>query len=282
MRLSVRSVLVVEGLANSLVLALKVIAGVWSGSSAILADAVHSLLDLVNNGLAFLASRISDAPPDKNHPYGHKKFEWLAVFVLATLLSVTAIEIAIRAIERISTDIRIDLLSISLMSAVLGLNLCLAIGQRYFADKLGSDLLLADAQHTLGDVFTTVVVILGTLLASRGFPWIDTLLALAVSGLVLYLAFGLFKRAIPILVDESGLDNQRVIRDLRAIEGVEDVLRVRSRRVGSDIFADLVITVSPDLDTVYSHRVADRVEAFMRNELSVADVIVHVEPSEVS
>lgn len=277
--LSVRRVLVIEGLANLVVLILKLSAGLMSGSAAMLADAVHSLVDIVNNGLAFFASKISEAPPDREHPYGHQKFEWLAIFVLATLLSVMAIEVAIRAIERVSQPISDSTTPFLLLLTVLTINVVLAVWQRYCATQLNSELLKADAHHTLGDAFTTLVILGGVFFASRGHYWIDTLLALMVSGLVFYLAFSLFKRAIPVLVDESGIDTEQLERELLNVNGVCEVRRTRSRRVGSDVFADVVVTVSPTLDAARAHDIADEVERYMKDRLAVADVVVHVEPA---
>ena len=277
--LNVRSVLVLEGFVNLLVLLLKLAAGLISGSAALLADAVHSLVDVVNNGLALMASRISSTPPDRDHPYGHQKFEWLAIFVLATLLSVMAVEIAIRAIERAAQPVFENGVPLELLLAVLGINVILALWQRYWAKKLQSDLLKADAHHTLGDACTTLVILAGVIFASRGHYWIDTVMALMVSVLVFYLAFGLFKRAIPVLVDESSLDPDQLARELKTIDGIDEVRRTRSRRVGSDIFADVVVAVSPTLDAQQAHHIADNVENFMRQRFCVADVMVHIEPT---
>lgn len=275
---TVRNVLLIEGSANLLVFVAKLVAGIAAGSSAIIADALHSLVDIANNGLALFASKLSESPPDHDHPYGHKKFEWLAIFVLATLLSVMAIEIAIRAIERSAHEITLSPLSLTLMLLVLAVNVTLATWQRRWSKRLNSELLKADAHHTLGDAFTTAVILLGSYFASRGFPWVDTVLALVVALLVLYLALGLFKRAIPILVDESGVDVNAVNEAILALPGVEEVKRVRSRRVGPDIFADVVVSVSANLETSRSHEIADAVEHCMTQEMAIADVVVHIEP----
>ena len=92
--------IVFEGLINVLILAAKTAVGLATGSMAILADAAHSLTDAANNVIAWIVIRASGRPADREHPYGHQKFEMLAVFVLATLLAVVAVEIVIRAVTR--------------------------------------------------------------------------------------------------------------------------------------------------------------------------------------
>ena len=97
---AVRRVLVVEGLGNLLVALAKLVAGLWTGSLALVSDALHSTTDLANNVLAWFAMRVADEPPDDDHPYGHAKFETLAIFVLGTLMSVLAVEILLSVVRR--------------------------------------------------------------------------------------------------------------------------------------------------------------------------------------
>src|SRR5690606_34706337 len=95
----VATVLIWEGTANVLLAAAKFIVGLNTGSSVILGDALHSLTDLANNGIALFVNKVASEPPDRGHPYGHQKFEQLAVFVLASLLTVVAVELVINAFK---------------------------------------------------------------------------------------------------------------------------------------------------------------------------------------
>ena len=279
--MNVRRVLLIEGGVNVAAFLGKLAAGLLTGSVALIADALHSLVDVVNNGLALVASRLAATPPDGDHPYGHKKFEWLAIFVLATLLGVMALEVVIRALDRGERSVQLTSLGVALMGGVLLVNVGLAWWQRRWARRLRSELLAADARHTLGDVATTAVVVVGTYVAGRGYPWLDTVLALAVAGFVCYLAFGLFRRALPVLVDESALDAGAVADSLRRLAGVRSVGRVRSRRVGPDVFADVVVGVDASLSAQEAHRIADAVEHHFVRTWQVADVVVHVETEAV-
>lgn len=274
----VRTVLLVEGLANLVVLVAKVAVGAATGSAAILSDAVHSLTDLANNIIAFVVAGASVAPPDHDHPYGHRKFESLAVFGLATLLTVVAVELALRALARLEEPVDTSRWGVAVMVGVLALNLAMAGWENYWARRLDSDLLRADAHHTLSDVLTTVAVIAGWQLAAHGYPWIDRVVALLVAALVFYLALGLFRRAVPALVDRAAVDPAALIETVAAIAGVREVRRVRSRAIGNRLLADVVVAVDGSLSTAESHRVADAVERVLAEKWGVDDVSVHVEP----
>jgi cation diffusion facilitator family transporter len=270
--------LVLEGSANLFVLALKSLVGFSTGSMAVIADAVHSLTDVFNNVIAWIVIRASNEPADREHPYGHKKFEMLAVFVLATLLSTIAIEIAIRSLTRETLQPQTSVWGLYLMIVVLIINIAVATWQRYWARKLESAILLADASHTFADVLTTIVVIIGWQLSVHGYPWLDTACALGVAAVILYLALGLFRSVIPVLVDEMAIEPEELTIAISTVQGVINVPRVRSRWVGSDRAVDVIVTVSPDLSTVESHAIADAVEQLLESQFDVADISVHVEP----
>lgn len=272
-------VILLEGAANITVLTLKSVVGFSTGSMAILADAVHSLTDVANNVIAWLVIRASHRPADREHPYGHQKFEVLAVFVLATLLATIAIEIAIRALTR---DTRVPQLmewGLYLMIVVLIVNIIVASWERMWARRLQSKILLADASHTFADVMTTVVVIVGWQLSVRGYPWLDTACALGVAAMILYLAFGLFRNVVPILVDEIAIEPEALTAAIGEIPGVVDVPRVRSRWIGPERAVDVIVTVARSLPTVKSHAIADEIESLLESRFDVTDITVHVEPA---
>ena len=274
----VRRVIVIEGLANVAVLALKLVVGLSTGSLAILGDALHSLTDVANNAVAWFVVRISSQPPDRHHPYGHRKFETLAVFVLATLLTVLGIELAVGALRREAQPTVGNPWTLPLMMVVLVINVGLASWEGAWARRLDSDILGADARHTLADVLTTVVVIVGWQLSLRGYPWLDSVCAIAVAGFVLALAFGLFRRAIPILVDRIAVEPEAVGDIARSVQGVRRVKSVRSRSTGGSTAIDMVVTVDSGITAAEAHAIADTVEEELRAHLSIEDVTIHMEP----
>jgi cation diffusion facilitator family transporter len=274
----VQRIILLEGAANFVILIAKLIVGTSTGSLAVLGDALHSLTDATNNLVAWGVIKLSSRPADREHPYGHRKFETLAVFGLATLLVVLALEIALHAIRRDRTEVGEDAWALGVMLGVLAVNVVIASWQRYWARRLQSDILLADANHTFADVLTTVVVIIGWQLSARGYPWLDTACALAVAVLVMYLAYGLFKRALPALVDQFAVEPETLLGAVRGVAGVREVSRIRSRWVGSQPAIDMVIAVDPKLSTTDAHEIADTIENLLEERFQASDISIHIEP----
>lgn len=274
----VKRVILIEGASNVLVLIIKLFAGISTGSLAILSDAVHSLTDVSNNIIAWSIVRISAAPADKNHPYGHKKFETLAVFVLASLLVVLAFELGLSAIRKEETEIISGPFELGLMIAVLVINASVSIWQRMWAKRLDSDILYADASHTFSDVFITLSVIIGWQLAAAGYLWLDKFCALAVSCIVLYLAYSLFKKSLPVLLDQSAIDADTVTKTISQVAGVQNIKRIRSRWIGSNRAIDMIIEVDPHLTTEDSHSITDAIESLLESQFQISDISIHVEP----
>ena len=274
----VRRVLGVEGTANLCVLLAKLAVGLATGSVAVLGDAVHSLADLANNGLALVATHLASAPPDREHPYGHRKFETLAVFVLAVLLAVLGLELVLGALRRSDRVVVGHGWSLAVMLGVLCVNGLLSIWQSRWAEALDSDLLRADARHTVSDVLTTIAVIVGWQFAARGHAWLDTVTTLGVAALVWFLAYDLLRRVTPLLVDRAAADPEQLAAVVRSVPGVREARRVRSKGVGRQVSMDVVVTVDAELTTAASHEIADAVESALRRSFSTEDVTVHVEP----
>jgi cation diffusion facilitator family transporter len=274
----VARVFVWTGIANLVVLAAKVAVGFATGSSAVLGDAVHSFADVSNNAVALLALHFASAPPDRHHPYGHRKYETLAVFALAVLLAVLAVEIALRGVGSAPREVLRPGWGLAVMLGVFATNAAVGAWQARWARRLDSDLLRADARHTISDLLVTASVIAGWQAAARGHAWLDDAAALAVAVLILTLAFGLFRRAIPVLVDESAADPEALRAAVAEVAGVRSTRRVRSRGRGREGRMDLVVTVDAALSTEDSHRIADEVERALAARFGLHDVTVHVEP----
>mgnify|MGYP001814358641 FL=1 len=275
----VRRVILIEGIANLLVLIAKTIVGLSTGSMAILADAIHSLTDLTNNFIAWVVMKFSSQPADREHPYGHRKFETLAVFILASLLVVLAIELALNAIRKEETEVVSSSIELVVMLTVLIINIVVTGWQHRWAQRLDSDILRADATHTFADVLITSVVIAGWQLSAMGYAWIDRLCAIGVAMLVIYLAYKLFRRAIPVLVDEYAIDPQELNTLLNNVNGVKDVYRVRSRWIGKACAIDLVISVDPEMSIEESHEIADEIESLIEERFETSDISIHIEPA---
>ncbi len=278
----VQQIILVEGIYNVVVLLLKIVVGLATHSLAILADAIHSLTDVLNNVVIWLVMRVAKKPADADHPYGHRKFETMAVFGLASLLVVLAVELVLHAFRSETQEIISEPWGLALMLVVLVLNLSVSLWERHWAKKLDSDILHADAQHTLVDVLTTVLVIVSWQLSVMGYVWLDKLCAVGVAGLVLYFAFGLFQKVVPILVDGFAIDPDLLTKAAAQVKGVKEVRQVRSRWIGNSKAVDLIIAVDAKLSIKESHDIAHDVEDMLVAQFNVVDASIHVEPYEKS
>ncbi|MCY7296437.1 cation diffusion facilitator family transporter [Alteromonas sp. a30] len=277
--MKVRQVLFIEGAVNVLIALIKLVVGLMVQSTAIIADAAHSLTDVANNGLAYIAIQYSEKPADEDHRYGHHKYETLAIFALAMSLVIVAFEVITSAIERFNSTPEHSNVGLWLMVICILINTALTTWEHHWAKKLNSSLLHADAKHTFSDVLTSIAIIVGWQIASRGYPWVDALFAIFVALIIVYFAYSLFKQAIPVLVDSTFLDEVKVKEAIHAIPKVKDVDRIRSRYDGKHLSVDVIISVEPQLSTQESHRVADKVEHLLATSFDAHDILVHVEPS---
>jgi len=277
----VQQIIIIEGLYNVVVLVIKLIVGLATNSLAIIGDAIHSLTDVLNNVVIWLVMRVAGKPADKDHPYGHRKFETMAVFGLASLLVVLAVQLILHAFQSEPEPIVSEPWGLALMILVLLLNLMISLWERHWGKKLGSDILLADAQHTLVDGITTILVIVSWQLSALGYVWLDQLCAIGVAGLVLYFAYGLFHKVVPILVDGFAIDPDVLKTAVAEVPGVKRVRQVRSRWIGDNKAVDLIIAVDNQLTITESHDIAHRVEDMLVERFAVADASIHVEPLDI-
>jgi len=274
----VQQIIVIEGFYNLLVLIIKLVVGIATNSLAVISDAIHSLTDVLNNVVIWLVMRVAGKPADKDHPYGHRKFETMAVFALASLLVVLAVEIVLHAFRSEPNPVVSEPWGLTLMLLVLVLNLLISFWERHWAKKLNSNILHADAQHTLVDAITTVLVIVSWQLSAMGYQWLDQVCALGVALLVLYFAYGLFQKAVPILVDGFAIDPDVLNQAVATVAGVKQVRQVRSRWIGDVKAVDLIIAVDDELSITASHDIAHAVEDMLVDRFKVADASIHVEP----
>ncbi len=262
-----------------LFMATKLTIGITTNSSAIISDALHSLTDLANNVIALIAIRISEQPRDNHHHYGHRKFEHLAVFSLSVLLAVVALELVLNAIRHYGQAVHHSKVGLIVLLITLGLNIALTSWEHYWARRLDSDLIEADAKHTLSDVLTTLAVIVGWQFAALGYYWVDTLAAIIVAIIVLALAVKLMLRAIPILVDASKYAPETIASEIKKVGLVDEVRKVRARNTRDGNYADIIISIDPKTSTLNAHHITEEIELIMKNQFNINDVVVHVEPT---
>jgi cation diffusion facilitator family transporter len=266
---------------NLTIVGIKVMLWVWTGALSVAAEAAHSGLDALNNGIALLFARVALQGPDEDHPYGHQKFETLGALVV---LSITVFELVKGAAQRLLATEPFPIETPPEAFILLALTAIVGIGifryETRVGHELGSELLLADAAHTRADVLGTAAVFAGLLAVRAGYPAADPLVTLCVAGFIAWSGWGIVRRSVPLLVDERAVEAREIHRIADEVGGVFRSHAIRSRGRPGHIYVELTITVSPGLDVAEAHEIADEVERRVARILGARDVVVHVEPEE--
>jgi cation diffusion facilitator family transporter len=249
--------------------------------------------------MTFLAVRVADRPADATHNYGHGKVENLSAFLEVALLLLTAIWIIYEAIQRLlHHDIHVDISIWAFMVMLISIAVDYTRSRALLrvARKLGSQALEADALHFSTDIWSSIVVVLGLLVVylSQRFPlpsWTgqaDAVAALGVSGIVIWVSIRLARETIDNLTDRAPERLAEEIQEhIRQVEHVVEVRRVRTRRAGNKVFADVIITAPRTLLFEQTHALTENVEqatidgAHTISPQAEVDVVVHVEPTKI-
>lgn len=280
---AVRRVLWGIFIANLAVVGAKVAIGFATGSLAVLGDAIHSTADAMNNILALVVVHAAAKPPDEDHPYGHGKFETLGTLAIVGFMSITCFELVRDAVGRLltrQTPPRLSDLHLTILLTTLAVNVFVAWYEHRRGTELQSDLLRADAAHTRADVFITIGVVAGMLVARRGWWWVDPALALVIAALIVRIAYQIFQNALPVLVDERATPTATIQTLAETVDGVRGAYGIRSRGGSrSQVrYAEVTIAVDGSANVADAHLIADRVEALLKRDLTLTEVTVHVEP----
>ena len=268
---------------NLIVLETKFCLGLATGSLSLLADAIHSFTDSASNVVGLIAMRLANPKPDWDHPYGHSKFESLGALAIAGFLVVTCVEILRSAIERIfsatgTESLKVDNLDLILMVAVLIINIGVAIYERSRGKALKSTLLLADARHTLSDVWVTLSILFGLVGVKYGWLWLDTVLTFVVAGFILHSAWEVLKENIPSLTDRVAIPAKDILEVTMGVFGVLNCHSITSRgKIGHEIFIEMHMVVAPQ-DIKAAHAITDEVERKLKEKYGLVHATIHLEP----
>lgn len=281
---AVRRVLWVILLLNLMVAAVKYIYGSINASASMQADGIHSAFDSAGNIVGLLGITLAARPADENHPYGHTKFETYASICIGVLLLFAAFEVGVSAVHKLMTQsytAQVNVFSFFIMIITLFVNISVTVYERRQGKLLRSEILSADAAHTLSDAFVSLGVIVGLVLVSLGFPAADPFMALIVTLAILITAYDVFKRALSTLSDHARISEVEVRKAALCVSGVRDAHRIRTRGTEGEVYADLHVLVAPDMTVSVAHEVANEVENSLRRRFSnVVDVLVHIEPDD--
>jgi cation diffusion facilitator family transporter len=277
----------VGALVNLVLSLLKIGAGVFGQSYALIVDGIHSLSDLLSDLLVWLAGRQATQAPDQEHPYGHARFETVATLVLGALLGAVAIGIAWDAVERLfRTETLLRPGPIALVAALASI---LTKEWLYwytlgYAKRVRSEMLRANAWHHRSDAISSIVVLVGIAGTLVGLAYLDAIAAILVCLMIAKIAWDLIWEALRELVD-TGLQAERLaaVRDvIQSVGGVRDLHLLRTRKHGGSVTVDVhVLLIDPKVSVSEGHMISLAVEERLKAEIDeINDVTVHIDPED--
>ncbi|BAZ06470.1 cation diffusion facilitator family transporter [Calothrix sp. NIES-3974] len=277
----VRRVLVITLLLNIFVLGLKLFVGMLTGSLSLIADALHSVTDSANNILGLITNQFASPFPDREHPYGHRKFEAVGALGIAAFLGVACFEILQGAVERIisgENQVKVSPSELWILLIVLGVNIFVAVYERWVGKRIGSPILVADAIHTMSDVWVTIGVIGGLIGVWLGYRWLDIAIAFPVALMVFWSGWHVIRQNLPWLVDQMAVPPEEIYEIVIAVPGVVNVHDIASRGLrGRQVFMEMHLIVDTD-DVNTAHQITELVEQKLAEKYSPVRILIHVEP----
>jgi cation diffusion facilitator family transporter len=274
-------------ISNTTLVIFKLVAGIMTGSVSVISEAIHSGLDLLAAIIAFTAVRISARPPDKDHHYGHGKFENISGTVEALLIFVAAIWILVEAYKKIihggevhSLGVGVVVMGIAALANMVVSNIIMKTARR-----TESVALEADALHLRTDVITSVGVLVGLgVIAVTKIQILDPIIAIVVALLITKAAWDITAKSFAPLLD-SALPNDEEAQIMACMEpmlsqGLVGFHELRTRRAGSERYVDMHVVVPRDLSIAEVHSLCDLIEQSINDCLPMVSVLVHAEPCE--
>lgn len=269
---------------NTLLVGLKLVAGFFMGSASVIAEGIHSGLDLAAAVIAYFSVKQAGVPADKNHPYGHGKYENVSGAVEALLIFVAAVLIIVESVNKLRSGGEVE--AIGLGAGVMALSAIVNFFvSRYLmrvAKENDSVALEADALHLTTDVYTSLGV-LGGLLAIKvtGIRMLDPIFAIAVALLIIKAAWELTRECLKNVVDIRLPDEEEaIIRQVLQNSAGEflEYHKLRTRKSGAERHIDLHLVVPNGLSVADGHHLAGKIKAEIREQLPNAYVLIHIEP----
>ncbi len=272
-------------ISNTTLVVLKLIVGISVGAVSLISEAMHSGVDLIAAAIAFWAVRKSVAPPDKEHDYGHGKFENLSSAIEALLIVVTAVFIVYEAVNKFNTSVDPEFLQYGIYIMLISIAVNLAVSQRLIsvAKKTGSQALEADGLHLRSDVWTSVGVVVGLIgMKIFGFLWLDSVIAIVVALIIFRAGYKMVVESARELTDSSlSPEEEQAIGNLLLNNPyVKGFHCLRTRKSGSEKLLDVHVTFDENLTLAQVHEACDDVENQIKAQLGDVDITIHAEPVE--
>ena len=272
---------------NTLLIALKVAAGILTGSVAILTEALHSGIDLLASLIAFFSVRRAEEPADASHRYGHEKFENAAAAAEGMLILAGSAVIVYAAIRSLLAGPELENLGIGIVVIGFASVANLAVSSWLFrkARETSSPALEGDAAHLRTDAYTSIGVLVGLALVSvTGEHWLDPVVALLIAGAIVITGVRITMGSLRVLVDEALPDDElRSIRECIEAFGDRGVVgyhQLRTRQAGSRRYVDLHVQFRSGTSLEDAHRLGHELQDAIQHEIDRADVLIHLEPED--
>ncbi|MBR5093540.1 MAG: cation transporter [Oscillospiraceae bacterium] len=272
---------------NALLSLFKLLAGILAHSGAMISDAVHSASDVLSSFIVIIGVKLSVREADREHPYGHERFECVAAIVLAVLLAGTGVLIGYRAVMQIVGEAgevqEPGLLALIAAAVSIVVKEAMYWYTRFYAKKLRSSALMASAWDHRSDALSSIGALIGIAGARLGVAVMEPLASLLICLFILKAAYDIFRDATEKMVDRACDEEteQQLRQTALAQEGVLGIGRMRTRQFGSRIYVDLEILADGSLSLRDAHAIAQRVHDRIEAEHpDVKHIMVHVDPSE--
>ena len=279
----IRWILVCVLFLNWGVAAAKLLYGWITRSASMTADGFHSFSDGSSNIIGLIGIWIASQPIDKTHPYGHKKFETLTSIGISIFLFIVCLNVVREGVLRFLHPVipQVNVISFLVMGITLAINIAVMIYEKRMGVVLESDILISDALHTRADILTSFSVILTLIGIKFGFPILDAIASIVISGFIAHAAVDILKESSRVLSDGVAIPIEEIKRIVLSIRGVEECHQIRSRGRGDDIHIDLHVLVDPEMHMHRAHHLSYAIENKIKRDFpGVTDVVVHMEPFE--
>lgn len=272
---------------NLLLSAIKLFAGIFAHSSAMISDAVHSASDVFSTFIVMIGIRLASKEPDKEHPYGHERMECVAAIVLAVVLLITGLGIGLDAFKKITSGNYSELQipgMLALVTAIVSIISKEAMYwyTRHYAKKIDSSALMADAWHHRSDAFSSIGALIGISGAMLGFPVMDSVASLVIFIFIVKASYDIFKDAMDKMVDHScDEETEKQIYDcVMKNENVIAIDLLQTRIFGNKIYVDVEFQADPSYTLLEAHHIAETVhDDIEKNFPKVKHIMVHVNPA---
>ncbi|MCE5313013.1 MAG: cation diffusion facilitator family transporter [Nitrospiraceae bacterium] len=279
----IRKVLILTLVLNLAVSAAKIIYGYLTNSVAMISDGYHSSFDGVSNIAGLVGIAIAANPPDKTHPYGHRKYETVFTIFIGALMLLTCFEIFKKVYNALAgaPEPSVTATSFVIMIITMLVNIFVSTYEKRKGQQLNSEFLIADSMHTRSDIYASSGVIISFILIKAGFELADPIVGAIVGVLVAKAGFGILKESTEVLVDGSQADIENIIKIACGVPGVKECHAVRARGSRGHIFIDLHLLVDPFMSVRDGHLVAEETERQLKEKVpDIVDVVIHIEPYE--